>query len=106
MSDQSHSHPTPGLYLLILLALVAGTCLTWGIAFVNVHIVIFNHDISLNPAVALTIAVVKAVLVILFFMHVIYSSKLTKLTVAAGFFWLLIMITMSLSDYMTRTFQP
>jgi len=106
MSDQSHSHPTPGLYLLILACLVVGTCLTWGIAFVNVHIVIFNHDISLNPAVALTIAVVKAVLVILFFMHVIYSSKLTKLTVAAGFFWLLIMITMSLSDYMTRTFQP
>ena len=98
MSDQSHSHPTPGLYLLILACLVIGTCLTWGIAFVDLG--------KWNPVVALTIAVVKAVLVILFFMHVIYSSKLTKLTVAAGFFWLLIMITVSLSDYMTRTFQP
>jgi cytochrome c oxidase subunit 4 len=106
MSDQSHSHPTPGLYLLILGALVVGTCLTWAIAFVNVHIVIGHHDISLNPAVALTIAVAKALLVILFFMHVIYSNKLTKLTVAAGFFWLLIMITMSMSDYATRTFLP
>lgn len=98
MSDQTHSHPTPGLYLLILSALVVGTCLTWGIAFLDLGI--------WNPVVALTIAVIKAVLVILFFMHVFYSSKLTKLTVAAGFFWLLIMITMSLSDYLTRTFLP
>jgi cytochrome c oxidase subunit IV len=98
MSDQTHSHPTPGLYLLILSALVVGTCLTWGIAFIDLGI--------WNPVVALTIAVIKAVLVILFFMHVFYSSKLTKLTVAAGFFWLLIMITMSMSDYLTRTFLP
>jgi cytochrome c oxidase subunit 4 len=98
MSDQSHSHPTPLLYLVILGALVIGTCLTWGIAFVDLG--------KWNPVVALTIAVVKAVLVILFFMHVHYSSKLTKLTISAGFFWLLIMITMSLSDYLTRTFLP
>lgn len=94
--NSEHSHPTPGLYLVILLALVVGTCATWGIAFVDLG--------RWNPVVALTIAVIKAVLVILFFMHVYYSNKLTKLTVAAGFFWLLIMITMSLSDYMTRTF--
>ena len=98
MSDQTHSHPTPGLYFLILVALVVGTCLTWGIAFIDLGI--------WNPVVALTIAVIKAVLVILFFMHVFYSNKLTKLTVAAGFFWLMIMITMSLSDYLTRTFLP
>jgi cytochrome c oxidase subunit 4 len=98
MSDQSHSHPSPWLYLGILAALVIGTCLTWSIAFVDLGI--------WNPVVALTIAVIKAVLVILFFMHVYYSNKLTKLTVAAGFFWLLIMITMSLSDYLTRTFLP
>ncbi len=98
MSDHSHSHPTPGLYVLIVLALFVGTCLTWGIAFIDLGI--------WNPVVALTIAVVKALLVILFFMHVYYSNRLTKLTVAAGFFWLLIMISMSLSDYMTRTFLP
>jgi cytochrome c oxidase subunit 4 len=98
MSEQSHSHPTPGLYALILIALVIGTCLTWGIAFKDLGI--------WNPVVALTIAVIKAVLVILFFMHVFYSNKLTKLTVAAGFFWLMIMITMSLSDYLTRNFLP
>ena len=97
-SEQEHKHPTPGLYLVILLSLVVGTCATWGIAFVDLGI--------FNPVVALTIAVIKAVLVILFFMHVYYSSKLTKLTISAGFFWLLIMITMSLSDYLTRTFLP
>src|ERR1051326_1557565 len=95
---EEHRHPTPGLYSVILLALVVGTCATWGIAFIDLGI--------FNPVVALTIAVIKAVLVILFFMHVFYSSKLTKISVAAGFFWLLIMITMSLSDYLTRTFLP
>lgn len=96
MADHSleHSHPTPGLYLVILTILVIGTCLTWAIAFVNLG--------PWNPVVALTIACTKAVLVILFFMHVRYSDKLTKLTVAAGFFWLLILITLSLSDYITR----
>jgi len=98
MSDQSHSHPSPWLYLVILSALVIGTVLTYTIAKIDLGI--------FNPVVALTIAVIKAVLVILFFMHVYYSNKLTKLTVAAGFFWLLIMITMSLSDYLTRAFLP
>src|ERR1043165_4936531 len=97
-SEQEHKHPTPRLYLVILTALVIGTCATWGIAFIDLGI--------FNPVVALTIAVIKAVLVILFFMHVFYSSRLTKLTVAAGFFWLLIMITISLSDYLPRTFLP
>src|SRR5215467_13637936 len=93
-SEHDHKHPTPGLYAVILTLLVIGTCATWGIAFVDLGI--------WNPVVALTIAVTKAVLVILFFMHVFYSSKLTMLTVAAGFFWLLIMITLSLTDYLTR----
>ena len=73
------------------------TCATWAIAFKNLGI--------FNPVVALTIAVIKAVLVILFFMHVRYSSQLTKVTVAAGFFWLMILITLSLSDYLSRTLQ-
>jgi cytochrome c oxidase subunit IV len=103
---EEYRHPTPGLYAVILIALMVGTCLTWAIAFVNVHIHIGNTDVNLNPAVALTIAVIKAVLVVLFFMHIYYSNKLTKLTVAAGFFWLLIMITMSMLDYLTRAFLP
>ncbi|HKR94446.1 MAG TPA: cytochrome C oxidase subunit IV family protein [Candidatus Angelobacter sp.] len=98
MSDHSHSHPTPGLYLIIFIALVIGTCATWGIAFIDLGV--------WNPVIALAIAVTKATLVVLFFMHIYYSSKLTKITISAGIFWLLIMITMSLSDYLTRTFLP
>jgi cytochrome c oxidase subunit IV len=94
---REHSHPTPKLYAVILTCLVIGTVLTWRAAFWDLGI--------FNPVVALTIACTKAVLVILFFMHVRYSSKLTKVTVGAGFFWLLILITLSLSDYLSRTLQ-
>lgn len=55
-----------------------------------------------NAVVALTIAVVKAVLVILFFMHIRYSSRLTRLTIAAGFLTLLVLLSMTLSDYVSR----
>ncbi|HEY2391350.1 MAG TPA: cytochrome C oxidase subunit IV family protein [Candidatus Angelobacter sp.] len=96
MSEQGH--PTPKLYIIILTCLVIGTVLTYRAAFWEMGI--------FNPIVALAIACTKATLVILFFMHVRYSSKLTKITITAGFFWLLIMITMSLSDYLTRAFLP
>ena len=92
---EEHAHPTPRLYLVIISILIALTCATWAIAFIDLGI--------WNPVVALTIAVIKAVLVILFFMHVRYSSTLTKVTVGAGFFWLLLMITLSLSDYLSRS---
>jgi cytochrome c oxidase subunit 4 len=55
-----------------------------------------------NPIVALFIACVKASLVVLFFMHVKYSSKLTKLTVFAGLFTFVVLIALTLSDYATR----
>jgi cytochrome c oxidase subunit 4 len=92
-----HAHPTPKLYFFIFLLLSFFTCATWAIAFVDLGI--------FNPIVALAIACTKAVLVILFFMHVRYSSRLTMLTVSAGFFWLLILITLSLSDYLSRTLR-
>lgn len=92
-----NAHPTPKLYLVILLTLLVGTCLTWAIAFIDLGI--------FNPVVALTIAVIKATLVILFFMHVRYSSRLTMITVAAGFFWLMILISLSLTDYLSRTLR-
>jgi len=56
----------------------------------------------LNPVVALGIASFKAVIVILFFMHVKFQSKLIKMTVGAGFFTFLVLITMTLSDYISR----
>lgn len=83
------------LYFIILCCLCAGTVLTYFAATWEMGI--------FNPVVALVIACTKATLVILFFMHIYYSSKLTKITVVAGFFWLGIMITLSLSDYVTRS---
>lgn len=88
------AHPTHKVYYLVFIALAIGTILTWRIAFIDLGM--------WNPIVALTIACTKATLVILFFMHVRYSSKQTMITIAAGFFWLLIMITLDLSDYLTR----
>ena len=61
---------------------------------------------SWSIVVALTIAVVKATLVVLFFMHVRHSPGLTKFTVAAGLFWLVILIGLTMSDYVSRSWLP
>ncbi len=92
--NAEHKHPTPMLYLVIFGILAVLTVSTWAIAFVDLGI--------FNPVIALAIACTKATLVILFFMHVRYSNKLTKITISAGFFWLMILITLSLSDYLSR----
>ncbi len=55
-----------------------------------------------NDVVALAIAVTKAMLVILFFMHVRYSTRMTILTALAGFFWLAILLGLTLADYASR----
>jgi cytochrome c oxidase subunit 4 len=70
------------------------TLLTVGVAFVDLG--------ALNTILALTIAVTKALLVILFFMHVRYSSRLIWVCVAAGFFWLALLLTFVMGDYLTR----
>ena len=84
----------PKTYGIIFVTLLTFTGITVAAAFVNLGI--------LNPIVALAIASTKAVIVILFFMHVFYQSKLIKMTVAAGFFTFLVLITMTLSDYISR----
>ena len=93
-AHEEHKHPTHMVYYIVFIALAIGTVLTFVVAKIDLGF--------WNPIIALTIACTKATLVILFFMHIYYSSKLTKLTVAAGFFWLLIMISLSLTDYLTR----
>lgn len=75
-------------------ALMVLTVVTVGVAYLDLGVA--------NDLVALAIAVSKALLVILFFMHVKESSRLTKLTVAAGFFWLAILIGVTLTDYLSR----
>ena len=92
----SHEHHIvgPKTYLLILAALMILTATTTGAAFINMGV--------FSPIVALGIACLKAVLVILFFLHIRYSSKVMMLTVGAGFFTFLVLITMTLSDYISR----
>ncbi|MDX6403742.1 MAG: cytochrome c oxidase subunit [Blastocatellia bacterium] len=89
----------PRVYLVIFLALMVGTGLTVFAAF---------HDFPgpLNAVVALTIAVIKAGLVVLFFMHVRYSSRLIWLVIGSALFWLAIMFALTISDYWTRTWLP
>ena len=89
-----HHIVTPKTYIIVFVTLLAFTAITVAAAFVNLGI--------LNPMIALAIACTKAVIVILFFMHVFFQSKLIKMTVGAGFFTFLILITMTLSDYLSR----
>ena len=83
-------------YILVFLALMIGTALTVVAAFADLG--------AFNDAVALTIAVIKATLVVLIFMHVRHSSRMTKLSIVAGFLWLAILMGLTLSDYWSRGF--
>lgn len=89
-----HHIVTPKTYSLVFVSLLIGTAITVVAAYIDLGI--------FNPVVALAIACTKAVIVILFFMHVFFQSKLIKMTVAAGFFTFLVLIIMTLSDYMSR----
>lgn len=82
-------------YFAVFTALLALTALTTGVAFIDLG------GIG-NIAVALTIAVIKAVLVALYFMHLRYSSPLTVIFAGAGIFWLGILVALTLSDYISR----
>ena len=92
-------HVSPvGLYVTIFLALMVLTGVTVGAAFVNLG--------QFNFAVAMLIAGFKATLVIWYFMHVKYASKLTKLTVATGLFFLVILLGLFLVDYGSKALTP
>jgi cytochrome c oxidase subunit 4 len=84
------------VYLVIFLALLAGTALTVFAAF-------YDFPWRLNTVIALTIASIKATLVVLYFMHVRYSVRLIWVIVASALFWLGILFALTFSDYFTRT---
>jgi len=85
---------SPRLYLLVFASLMVLTVVT---------VAASRYDFGAgNTVVALAIAVLKASLVVLFFMHVKYSGRLVQLMVAAAFLWLALLISGSLSDYVTR----
>jgi len=92
----SSSHPVTsvGLYVTVFVALIIGTGLT---------VVAAGQDFGvLNTPIALGIAVTKASLVVLIFMGVRFNTPLTKVVVVAGFFWLLILFGLGMSDYLSR----
>jgi cytochrome c oxidase subunit 4 len=89
------THVVPArIYLLVFVALLVLTATTVGVAFIDLG--------PFNNFVALGIAVIKATLVILFFMGVRYSTRLTGLVIASGLFALAIMVGLTLLDYATR----
>jgi cytochrome c oxidase subunit 4 len=98
VAEHSEHIVSPKVYFAILLALLIGTVLTVQAAKVDLG--------RLNIVVALTIATIKMTLVILFFMHGKYSARRIQLVIAAGFFWLAIMLGLTLADYTTRHAEP
>ena len=94
------SHPVVPIkvYVGVFAALIALTITTVAVSKIELG--------EYNFVVAMTIAVVKALLVILFFMHVKQSSAMTKLFVVAGFFWMAILFAFTLGDYFSRAWVP
>lgn len=85
---------SPRIYLIIGACLLVLTATTTAVSYVELGV--------FNAVVALAIACIKMTLVVLFFMHVKYSSRLTMLTVAAGFMTFVVLITMTMTDYASR----
>ena len=82
------------VYLTIFTLLMILTATTVGVSFLDLG--------PFNTVVALVIAVTKMMLVVLYFMHVRYSSRLTWAVIAGGFFWLALLLLLTLGDYLTR----
>jgi cytochrome c oxidase subunit IV len=92
---QGGEHIVPvRVYLTIFSLLMVLTAVTVGVSFIDLG--------PMNTVVAIVIAVIKMLLVVLYFMHVRYGTKLTWAVVAGGFFWLLLLLGLTLGDYLTR----
>ncbi len=91
-----HAPITPvSTYVSVFVALLVLTGATYVVA---------TFDFGwLNTPIALAVALLKASLVIVYFMGVRYNTPLTKVVVAAGFFWLVIMFGLTMNDYLTRS---
>jgi cytochrome c oxidase subunit 4 len=91
----SHAPITPvSTYVNIFVALLVLTGATYVVAT-------FDFGV-LNTPIALAVAILKASLVVIYFMGVRYNTPLTKVMVISGFFWLIIMFGLTLNDYLTR----
>jgi cytochrome c oxidase subunit 4 len=102
MAHEEHSASgehivSPKLYVGIFAFLMVMTALTVFAASVEMH--------DWNPVVALVIATMKATTVILFFMHVKYSPRLTQIVILAALFFLLLLLGLTLTDYLSRAWM-
>jgi cytochrome c oxidase subunit 4 len=88
----------PRTYFGVWAALLILLAATVGLAYVPLG--------SMHVVAAVTIAFAKAILIVLFFMHVRYKPRIIVVFVCAGLFWLAIMFTLVLGDYMTRSWLP
>jgi cytochrome c oxidase subunit 4 len=94
-AEGSHEHVVPAsIYYTIFALLMVGTGLTVAAAFVDLG--------PLNIVVALGIAIAKATLVVMFFMHLKYGDRLNWIVIGSGIFWLLILLSMLMLDYSSR----
>jgi cytochrome c oxidase subunit 4 len=82
------------IYFLIFITLIILTLITVDVAFYN-----FGF---LNIYIAMGIATFKALLVVLYFMHLRYNPRLVWIFAGAGLLWLIIMFTLTVADYVTR----
>jgi cytochrome c oxidase subunit 4 len=94
LSGKEHHVVSPKTYVLILLALLVGTAVTVLAARVDLG--------PYNIVLAMAIAITKATLVVLFFMHLKYSEGLTKVFAGTSIFWLVVLIAITMVDYFTR----
>jgi cytochrome c oxidase subunit IV len=98
MADSMSEYIVPKrTYYIVYVILLIGTYLTWQVAVFDLG--------PMNTIVALTIAVFKATLVVLFFMHVKYGTRLTWVVVIGSVFWLGILLTLTFGDYLTRSWR-
>jgi cytochrome c oxidase subunit 4 len=88
---------TPTTYVIVFVALILLTGATVGLSYVDLGV--------FHTFVGLAIASAKAVLIVLFFMHVLYSSRLTWLVALSGLAWLTILLGLTLTDYLSRSWQ-
>ena len=93
MSEHEH-HPSLSIYFAVFTALMVLTGVTVWVAFIELG--------TLGDIVAISIASIKATLVMLFFMHLKYAEKLTWVVMIASFVWLAILLGITLSDYLSR----
>jgi len=95
-AEHPHDHvDSIGTYAAVWIVLLLLTGATTAVAYVDLG--------AFSVVAALTIAVVKMLLVALFFMHLRHSTHLTRLVVAGGLIWLLILLALSFADFATRT---